>query len=566
MERAPLLRLVFTPEGEPLELQRTKFDHPFNREPLEADRSRSSRRHFDWRTGCQALCICFLQYLLHHIKQSAGEFQFTGPRDHPAKTLDEALGKAEKKASNQYFGDILGWEKDSRTGKVRFFEQLFIPGNPGQNRQHCDFSLKLRKNLLPPDSIQIFRGDRQITEIGQLETMRDELFDTWRKNRRLRPASSSATGTASGPSETNVVVPPVPQGPTPGCTSPPPPSAAHTVISTNAEQAFSVPCIEPVQPTRFAGTAPSITGSQPAAPSANPSSTKSWEDSILPFVLVSPSLDFFRKPDQDPHLVPRPTYDEVFEDKMPTLSAFGPVLKAILGDARRALVVGPKGCGKTTLALQMGADLTRRGYTPLFLDLAHPISIGSANRATDTVNRLLREACFFIIDNTEANRHFGARLYKEWNSFQGRSRMLLTKLWVPDDISNLVVEFMYADSLVIDVHATSQDFSRVYRFWQERLNPTASTIPFDERAYVYLGGSLPKLREILLDPSRSQPLRSYSGQGVQISFTSGSPKKYMEALPFLEEHLRRNPSDEFYFEYTIGEVCEKLADPNWSEG
>ena len=143
--------------------------------------------------------------------------------------------------------------------------------------------------------------------------------------------------------------------------------------------------------------------------------------------------------------------------------------------------------------------------------------------------------------------------------------MLLTKLWVPKDNSELRLEFMYPDSQVINVHGTSQDFSRVYRFWQERLNPTASTIPFDERAHVYLGASLPKLREILLDPSRPQPLRSYPGQGVQISFTSASPKNYIEAMPFLEEHLRRNPSDVTYFEYTIGEVCKKLADPNWSE-
>src|ERR1035438_3853670 len=334
MERAPLLQMVFTLEGDPLELQQTKFDHPLNKGPIEADRSHSSPRHFDWRTGCQALCICFLEYLLHHMKQPLGEFQFTGPRDHPAKTLDEAFGKALKKASNQYFGDILGWEKDSRTGKVRFFEQLFISGNPEQNRQYCDFSLKLRKNLLPPDSIQIFRGDRQITEIGQLETMRDKLFSTWRENRRLRPASSSATGTASVPAETNIAAPSIAQAPSPGSTSSTPPSASHAATSTSGEQASSVPCIDRVQPTRFAGTAPSITGSQPAAASTNPISAEARGDAILPFVLVSPSLDSFRKPDQDPHLLSRPTYDEVFEDKMPALSAFGPVLKAILGDAR----------------------------------------------------------------------------------------------------------------------------------------------------------------------------------------------------------------------------------------
>jgi len=398
----PRLKLTFSGTLRP-KLDQTDFSSSPQSEPLIARRGASEQ--FTWTAGVKALCLFFLHYLTDFKanRDNRQPFVYDGDREDPAKSLDDALGqRPEKKGGKTWMAHMFGVHP---SGKTTCLSEYITRLNPGQEDPTEPFQLALEIALFPQESVEVFVKTRKITDRKELLGLAGQIEEQW----LLEPRRTKAHVEAAS-------IPPAPA-----------PSASHRVTSTSGERAPSVPCIERAQPTRLAGTAPSITGSEPAAPGTNRSSAGAREDSILPFVLVSPSLDFFRKPDQDPHLVSRPTYNEVFEDTTPVLSGLQPDVQARLGIPRCAIISGPEGCGKTTLALRFAAHFSREGSTPLYLDLAYPLTNFLANRAADVVASLAHYAYCFVIDNVQCVDKW-TWLYRPWRCHLGPSQLIVVKL------------------------------------------------------------------------------------------------------------------------------------------
>lgn len=174
----PRLTLRFVGKSKPM-LRATEFSPPKIRgeqhPPYFCTEGKSGETQFEWRAGVQALCICLIRYLCYPRSslEKGIKFQFEGGKDHPAKTLDGNVGKANK--ANCWQQNIFGTNSEGDCFIIKYIKRK--NANPTPKRPN--YLLEIQHEELPQESITIELDGKIITDLAPLEKSADAIEDQW---------------------------------------------------------------------------------------------------------------------------------------------------------------------------------------------------------------------------------------------------------------------------------------------------------------------------------------------------------------------------------------------------